>query len=252
MNKRGQVTIFVILGIVIVATVILLIAFRQDILPATSQQGINAQMREAKSIINDCLENEAKGPIEKIGLQGGYLGPGPDTFRLWNDTTISYLCFNQVEKDTCTNRLLTVRKMEEQLSEAIEEGMSRCVDLTDVRGVDIIANKPYKITARVLPLQVLIDLEYPITVKSKVSDTQASEKKFSCIVDAPLGDLYNAAQDILDQETSIGYFDQLAYMLIKLGKYTVYVEKPYPDKLYRLKFREGSYMFQFAVQGEPS
>ena len=252
MEKRGQITIFVILGIVIVAIIVLLFAFRKDIIPTSSQTGINSEMKAAKQIITDCLEKSAQAPVEKIGLQGGYLSPAPSTFRLWNDTQISYLCFNQVGLNTCTNRLLTVRKMEEQLSDAVKEGLKTCVDLTDIKGVDVIAKSDYKVTTRILPYQVLVDLEYPITVNSKVSDAQATEKKFSYIMDAPLGDLYNVAQDIIDQETEIGTFDQLTYMLVKLGKYTIYVVKPYPDKIYRLKLRENPYMFQFAVQSEPS
>ncbi|PIN80907.1 hypothetical protein COV16_00195 [Candidatus Woesearchaeota archaeon CG10_big_fil_rev_8_21_14_0_10_34_8] len=252
MNKRGQITIFVILGIVIVASLILLFTFRKDILPPTTEAGINAQMREAKNMITDCLEKESLEPINKIALQGGYLSPGVDTFRLWNDTQISYLCFNIENQDNCRNRLLTIRNMEEQLSKVIENNLPTCVDLSEIGGVNIEANKPFIVTTRILPLQVLVELEYPVTVKSKIGEASASEKKFSYIVDAPLGDLYNVAQDILDQETSVGIFDQLSYMLLKLGKYTVYVEKPYPDKIYRLKFREGSYMFQFGIQGEPS
>ncbi|MEK6816907.1 MAG: hypothetical protein AABY09_04800 [Nanoarchaeota archaeon] len=252
MDKRGQITVFVILGIVIVAIIVLLFAFRKDIIPTSSQTGINSEMKAAKQMITDCLEKSATAPVEKIAMQGGYLSPAPSTFRLWNDTQISYLCFNQADKVTSTNRLLTLRKMEDQLSAAVEESLKTCVDLTDIKGVDIIAQKDFKVTTRILPYQVLFDLDYPITVQSKVSDAKATEKKFSFIMDAPLGDLYDAAQDILDQETEIGTFDQLTYMLVKLGKHTIYVVKPYPDKIYRLKLRENPFMFQFAVQGEPS
>lgn len=252
MEKKGQITIFVILGIVIIALVVLFLAFRKDILPPSTQQGINAEMREAKRIVNDCLDRETTDLVKKLALQGGYLSPGPDTFRLWNDTPISYLCFNQENRDTCTNRLLTLRKMEDQLSKAIEENLQTCVDFTDISGVEVIANKPFQVTTRVLPVQVLIDLEYPVTVKSKVSEASATERKFSMIVDAPLGSLYDVAQDVLDLETEIGQFDILSYVLLKLGKYTILINKPYPDKIYQLKLRENDFMFQFAVEGEPS
>ncbi|RME55049.1 hypothetical protein D6777_01715 [Candidatus Woesearchaeota archaeon] len=251
-KKRGQITIFVILGIVILATIILLISFRKEIIPPSSQTSINAQMKEVKQIVESCLENSAKGPIEKIALQGGYLSPSQDTFRLWNDTPISYLCFNIEDQDYCRNRLLTLQNMESQLSKAIEESLPECLDFDNVRGVNIKTKGKPKVSVQILPLQVLVDLEYPVTVESKVSDAKASTNKFSYIVDKPLGDLYNVAQDILDQETTTGQFDQLTYMLLKLGKYTIYVQKPYPDKIYRLKLREDNFMFQFAVQGEPS
>ena len=155
MDKRGQITVFVILGIVIVAIIVLLFAFRKDIIPTSSQTGINSEMKAAKQMITDCLEKSATAPVEKIAMQGGYLSPAPSTFRLWNDTQISYLCFNQADKVTCTNRLLTLRKMEDQLGAAVEESLKTCVDLTDIKGVDIIAQKDFKVTTRILPYQVL-------------------------------------------------------------------------------------------------
>ncbi|MEA3378464.1 MAG: hypothetical protein U9Q69_02375, partial [Nanoarchaeota archaeon] len=165
-KKRGQVTIFVILGIVIVALIVLFLAFRKDILPPSSQSGINSEMRAAKKMIENCLEASADDHIRTIGIQGGYLTPGLDTFRLWNDTKISYLCFNLEGKITCRNRLLTLRSMEEQLSRAIEKDLVTCVDLDEIRGVEVIANEPFKVTTQILPYQVAIDLNYPVTINA--------------------------------------------------------------------------------------
>lgn len=255
MEKRGQVTIFVILGIVIVALVVLLFAFREDIVPSTGAENLNSILNDIDKHIKDCMEGAAEGPLERIALQGGYLSVPPESYRLWNDNTISYLCYDQPGVEWCMNRLLTREHMEEELAAAIKEEMLQCVDVEGVAGgiikrYDIIVKPPMELAVTITGSTVLLELNYPVTLKS--SEATASETTFTVPIEKPLGELYDVAQDILEGETSIGRFDTLTYMLSKMSKYTIYLHKPYPDKIYQVKLREGDYMFQFAVEGEPS
>lgn len=256
-NKRGQVTLFVILGIVIVAIIVLLLAFRKDILPKTgSPENIDATMQSIEKGIRQCMADAADEPIKRIGLQGGYLSTPEGSYRRWNDYPISYLCYNLARTESCRNRFLTVGNMEEQLSEAITENMGKCLDIQEfaslglIKTIDVIPGDKLDVKVSISQDVVNIELNYKVEVKgssgSKVKD------KFEIAIRSPLGDLYEVAQDILDSETTFGRFDQLTYMLNKMSKYTIYVQKPYPDKIYQLKLREKDYIFQFAVEGEPS
>ncbi|MDD4878686.1 MAG: hypothetical protein PHO02_06680 [Candidatus Nanoarchaeia archaeon] len=256
-NKRGQVTLFVILGIVIVAIIVLLLAFRKDILPKTgSPENIDATMKGIEKGIRECMAEAADEPITRIGLQGGYLSTPEGSYRRWNDYAVSYLCYNQAGKETCTNRFLTMGKMEEQLSEAITENMGKCMDIDEfaslglIKTIEVIPGNAMDVTVSIAKDVVNIELNYKVEVKgssgSKVKD------KFEIAIRSPLGELYEVSQDIIDSETTFGRFDQLTYMLNKMSLYTIYVQKPYPDKIYQIKLREKDYMFQFAVEGEPS
>lgn len=256
-NKRGQVTLFVILGIVIVALIVLLLAFRKDILPKTgSPENIDATMQSIEKGIRECMADAADEPIRRIGLQGGYLSTPEGSYRRWDDYAISYLCYNQAGKETCTNRFLTIGKMDEQLSEAIKENMGRCLDIKGfgnvglIKTIEVIPGNEMDVKVAISEDVVNIELNQRVEVKgsggSKVKD------KFEVAIRSPLGELYGVSQDILDSETAFGRFDQLTYMLNKMSRYTIYVEKPYPDKIYQIKLREKDYIFQFAVEGEPS
>jgi len=258
MKKRGQVTIFVILGIIIVALVVLFFAFRKQIIPtAATPENLNEILGDIEDHIEDCIQTSAEGPLEQIGLQGGYLSVPPESYRTWNDNKVSYLCYNQIGVERCTNRLLTRAHMEEELSEVIEDDLARCIDVQGFssglfKTFDVVANKPMELSTTITSDQVLFELSYPVTLKSKSTDAVAESKTFTVPVEAPLGELYDVALDILDGETSIGMFDTLTYMLVKTSRYTIYLDKPYPDKIYKIKLREGDYIFQFAVEGEPS
>ncbi|MBU4352514.1 MAG: hypothetical protein KJ939_05545 [Nanoarchaeota archaeon] len=258
MNKRGQVTVFVILGIVVVALIVLLLAFRKEIIPTSATtENLNGIMDDIRDHISDCIKESAEGPLERIALQGGYLSVPAGSYRLWNDNTVSFLCYNQQNTERCMNRLLTREKMEEELSEAVKQELASCIDVQSfssgiIKTFEVVLSQPMKLTTSIMKDQVVFNLNYPVTLKSKSSDNVVTEKEFSVPVEVPLGELYEVALDILDAETSIGRFDTLTYMLAKMSRYTLYLHKPYPDKIYQIQMRDGDYIFQFAVEGEPS
>lgn len=251
MEKKGQITVFVIIGIVIVSLIVMLYAFRTKISLPFVAVNLQDEMQEVKGEIQDCLKNSASEPVERIGLQGGYLSPPPGSYRLFNDTTVSYLCYNQVGKPTCTNRLLTLENMQDDLLNAIEEALPECLEVDVPGSVELQLPDTYKVKTDIQASKVVVVLDYPITLVNKRSGDELTEKEFTATVDAPLGDLYNVAMDIVDSEATGGRFDVLTYVLSKISKYTIYPHKPYPDKLYQIKLREGSYIFQMAIEDEP-
>ena len=259
MDKRGQITVFIILGIVIVAVIVLLFAFRKDIIstPATTEN-LNKIMRDINKHIEGCMEDSAEDPLNRIALQGGYLEVPADSYRLWDDTTVSYLCYNQPEVDRCMNRLLTRENMEVQLEKAIKNELMQCIDVQQfqssgiLKTYDVIAKNQIELDVVIARTDVLLELKFPITLKSTKDENVVSEDTFNVNIEKPLGDLYDVAMDIIDAETALGKFDTLTYMLSKTGRYTIYLQQPYPDKIYAMKLREGDYIFQFAVEGEPS
>lgn len=249
MGRRGQATLFIILGIVLVVLVVLyFVGVQQKIIPPLLKSSSPAsQMADIDSHIGDCLQSIGGQYVTQIGAQGGYLAPATGTYRLYNDTSVSYLCWNESGKAVCTNRLLTRSHMEEELRQAISDGLQTCINVYDYSSNAEVA-QGWDLTVAIQRDKVNLDLYYPVSI-TKGSDT-ASQDTFFESIDAPLGELYDVSQDVVNGHASIGDFDQLVYMLSKLSRYTIYKYKPYPDALYQLQLREGTYVFQFAIQGE--
>lgn len=247
MEKRGQTTLFIILGIVIVILVVLfLVLATTDIGPSLTQNAEDV-MNEVDEHIAECMEESSEDLITLIGLQGGYLSPPEGSYKLWDDYPVSYLCYNQVNEPTCINRLLTRADMEEQLEVAMKSQLQGCIN---VYGIDssISASSDYTIDVDILQEAVSIVLDYPMSIVK--GDQTSSRDTFEISVDAPLGELYDVAMDIVNTEATTGAFDVVYYVVAKQSKYTIYPYKPYPDKLFQVKLREDDYIFQFAVEGE--
>lgn len=79
MMRKGQVTIFVILGLVLGTLVILSFIFREGVVEQASKIGIIKELtmrEEAKKVQSDmkeCMEDKAYDSLIKLGLQGGYI-----------------------------------------------------------------------------------------------------------------------------------------------------------------------------------
>ena len=71
MNKRGQLTIFVIAAILVVGAVLLYFAFQQGLI----QQPLNADAERVYNFVQTCIEEKSVETIYQIGENGGYFFP---------------------------------------------------------------------------------------------------------------------------------------------------------------------------------
>ncbi len=250
MKKRGQTTLFIILGLVIVILVALYFFVAKPYILPVSEQNLRSSLDNIKQDMQNCLQDSAKEPIETIGLQGGYLNPTQDTYKLYSDSKISYLCFNMENDDRCYNRMLLSSTIENEIKKGIEENID-CLQInTFSQPFYVSTPKTPKIDVSIRRDDVKITLDYPVKLISRRTNNAVQEDKFSTTLTYPLGKLYDVSQDIIDSEAQFGMFDTLTYMLSKKGEFVIELKKPYPDKIYILKQKDSDYIFQFAVQGE--
>jgi len=252
-NKKGQVTLFVILGIVIVVVALLVLHTRTNLfLFNPSVEDLNNQLEGINEHVVDCILEVGEEPIRRIGLQGGYLGASTGAYIVYNDSTINYLCFNIEDSPQCMNRMLLEKNMEEQLSENIEFMLGSCLDVKSFKkfgGFEIVSGD-WDCDVEIKKDNVVVNVYYPVQLKSTKSDVEVSMSDFYKSFDFPLGYLYDASQIIVNTEAMYGEFDQLIYMLQEKGKIRIEKKRPYPDKLYIMNAIDNDYVFQFAIQGE--
>lgn len=251
MEKKGQLTAFIILGIVVLAGIILVFYLRGQFFfgPVTPTNLAN-RIVPIKEHITTCIQEVAPEPIERIGLQGGHLKTGEDTYRKRDGIPISYLCYNIEGQPQCYNRMLLISEMEGEIGDAIRKGLATCIDINQYKKGFEIQTGTMDVDTEIGDDNVVVTVKYPITL---IKDgTKVTEDTFSVNFNYPLGRLYDVSQDIIDVHTEFGQFDQLRYMLDHRGQYVIEVKKPYPDTQYILATKSSPYVFQFFIQGEPA
>ena len=261
MNKRGQVTVFVIIGIVLIILILLFYFLKDKVsLGPPSQQNIEDQFPQIKEHIEECLVEIATPRLRQMGLQGGFINTPADTFRNHQNNKVSYLCYDIKDQPYCRSRILRLEDMENELSEYILQDLqNQCLNINAFEKPGYDLNKGnLDIKTTISDDNVLIDANLPIKITR--GDLSAEESEFSVLINVPLGRLYQASRDIVNAESLTGIFDTVPYSLLKTQltskPYILQKLQPYPDKLYFLKIKDTpsedeEYIFQFFVEGEP-
>jgi len=247
MYKKGQVSWFIIFGILLVAIVLFVWYARQLGIGVEPKKFLETRASSIRGEVEGCLGLLGEQSINAIGKMGGTLNP--TKFRLYNGYRVNYLCYNVQGNERCSNRIVRLGDIEKEIEDDIDSKISTCLNLAQFSGDYQLKTGRSNLKASIGLDDVSIDLDYPITLETK--GTTVEMRDFSKSLIRPLGRLYNTVQAIVSDEARLGDFNKDAYML--LHKDTV-IEKhrPYPDKVYVLKTRTSDYIFQFAVEGEPS
>jgi len=261
MKKRGQVTTFVIIGILIIVLIILLLFIRNKVyIGPIMHKNIEDEFPPIEEHIQECIIEKATPRIRQMGLQGGFIKTSDGTYRRYQGNKISYLCYNIKDQKYCRSRILTRNDMEKELAEYIKRDMeTQCLDIQSFKKIGLdLTQGTLDVNVDIGQDTVIIDAKLPITISK--GEQKAYRDTYTARVDLPLGRLYESARDIVSAESINGYFDTLIYSLAKTQitnkLYVIQKLQPYPDKLYIMKIKdvpseEDPFIFQFFIQGEP-
>ncbi|MGM5482447.1 MAG: hypothetical protein ACQESF_03215 [Nanobdellota archaeon] len=248
MNK-SQVTVFIVLGMLILAVALLLfyvnsLAHEPVDVEVKDKYVLKSTLQPVRVYVESCLEKVSKPVIEKIAKNGGYLEPS--NFMYYDKDKISYLCV-QKDNDKCVNSLLLRKDMEEQISEVVRQNAEKCINLEVFKKQGFkIDEDELSVDARIGLDKIEIKADYPLTFSKKNSSMTID--KFSLKINRPLGRLYLLATHIINSQIRQGYFDQLNFMVQNGDSVIVQEHNPYPDTVFSLK--KDDYIFNFALEGQ--
>ncbi len=252
MEKRGQVTLFIILGIVILllAGFFYYLKHTQGFLTPPADF-LNSQLKPIQINLEECISKAAVSGLTLLGKQGGSFSPA--NYRLYQGQRVRYFCQNIPGKEQCLNTLPPLSSITEEFKKYLTFEVNTCVDKTLVdktSGVQTLGSEKITITTTFIQGIILVEAHYDLTLKKDQASISLAPVKKS--FDAPLEELYDTSRDITQAQASTGQFDQLIYMLNKKGAYEITVDKPFPDIIYKINKKNSPYQFWFAIEGESS
>ncbi|MBD3163660.1 hypothetical protein GF323_00500 [Candidatus Woesearchaeota archaeon] len=239
MSKKAQVTIYIILGFIVLVGVAILLLSESE----SKESGIKTEIpgeveyagqQELRNFMDSCMKEAAFNGIELIRLQAGYIDipPGTPTVTVRNGKkVIEKNGIKKVVEDEegtnkaaywldSDNRLLipTQEYVESQLSGYVKESMLECVD-----NFNTFRQQNYGIEAGELDIsvefsdEVLIRADYPL--KFSKGDVEFEERDFMIRVPAGLGKALDIAADITVNEYIGNFFENDIKNLISLYSY---------------------------------
>ena len=158
-NTKGQVMLFVTIGLVIV--IILLSVFMvQD--ASLQDQGTRVQSTYLDSLL-DCFTYSHASSLEYVGLQGGYY----DFF----SSRSAFFSIGQVPYyyDDGVVRYPTISDIEAELAKASQESMLHCLRADEYYGVTFSYTEDFRVTADILENEVIFTQYIDVTVTENES-----------------------------------------------------------------------------------
>jgi hypothetical protein len=208
MNKRGQIALFVIIAVMIIAAVVFFLILRPKIIAPAAEKA------DVENVIINCMKDEAVKTSDLLIKQGGY--SNPDFYKIYNGSKVGYLCYTQEFYKPCINqRPNLLVSLGDEIATNVENSLSKCASTLktqlEKQGYSASMGKA-NVTAVLSPDSILINANMTINIE-KGNETKRFES-FDASVASPLYDFAILASDIVNNEIRYGDFDQQTYMLL--------------------------------------
>ena len=219
--RKGQITIFVIIGLVLLVLIMIFFAFKDSIIEQAGKVGIVrglAMTQEAIKVQSDlagCVKGVAEEGVILMGVQGGYAvfdsrvkhtdKQTTQDFIPYFGTVSSYLDENASYAGTAysyfegKNLVPTKKLIEQQLASFVTRNMEKCkrrytdIDVTygDVNTLAVIRDEK-------------ISLKLDMDVKVKKGGTESGFKNFNTDLPVRLGTVQNILSRLVEKQIKTG------------------------------------------------
>lgn len=217
MIKRGQVTIFIILGVVIVGGVALAVL----LLSGKIKSPINSGTENMNQFLETCVQKDVLQNVATLSASGGSINdPLSTPFRFTNGgplLNVSYLCYNGGYQN-CSMTHLLYPYFEQNLKQQINSTVKDCYDSL----VKNLQGKGYKVessyndfTLKIEPNWIAINISADMTTTKSTTERY---QNFGIQVPSGIYDMLNVVQSINNLE-SICAFDH--YALLNYPDYNI-------------------------------
>lgn len=212
--KRGQVTVFVIIAIVIVVGVVLFFAFKDSLFKST---GIPANFQPVYNSFLKCVEDKTLVGASVLGSQGGYIylpdfesGSSfmPFSSQLsFAGTMIPYWYYvsgNNIKKEQVPTRL----EMQNQLARFIEEKVSSCqFESFYSQGYSIFMGEP-EVKTIIADDKISVDVKMDFGIEGLENNVVVKDHRVQ--VNSQLGSLYESARKVYQQAQETMFLENYA------------------------------------------
>jgi len=238
-GKKGQLAVYVIVAVVIVALIVLGVMFYPKIQSAFGVE-LNPQ-----DYLTKCVEPIISDNVALLANQSGYAMP--EGFVVYDGQKVKYLCYVSDSYKTCkVQQPMIKNNFENELNKLVAVRAVQCVsDLKaeyEKRGYSVSLGQ---VSSRVeiVPDKIKINFKAPMTI---TKDTSQTFKEFNVEEKSGIYDLLFIAQSIVDFESAYGDSETTLYMQYYPNLKIEKIRLEDGTKIYRLSDVISKESFEFA------
>lgn len=242
-NRKGQLTLFVILGIVIVGTILFFFIFRR---PPSIDRGQSLDNPEdfLDSCVKDVIIKELDYQLERGGFES-------QNSILFEDKEINYLCKNINYYQPCVNQHpLLINEVKKNLEITSTEKIKDCLGILE----NEFKSKGYSFEGGIVspeiefkPGVVSVDIGSDLIITK--GDYVKSFDNFKIFIKYPAYDLIFVASEIASQEASTCYFNVEGFMTLYREYDIKKFSAPNITEIYKIEYRDTKDVMNIATRG---
>ena len=237
MKKRGQVTVFVIIGIFIILGFLLFFYLREKTTIFTPDVVIPQEVAPVKRYVESCVQDIGEKAVIKLGMQSGYveipeeiaMNPGA-YISVGGPIKLPYWYLNGIDTSP------TLANMQSQISDYVSKNLKSCLrNFSDFDEFIIEEKGEIKTKTVIAEEEVVITIDYPLVIKNKKGDKITTLSKYAASVPVRLKKIYRLAKEIMKAENKDMFLEKTTIDLMALDP-----EIPFTDMVFSCKNLEWS------------
>jgi len=235
-NKRGQITIFIILGIIIVFVLAFIFFItritveRGDVLTRPVVEVVPTELNPVVVYTEDCVRKVGIDGLVLAGQQGGYVYPkeygqysaeatDSDGIMFTADTVIPYWLYNKVQNGINAVDLVSlkpplkrtggVNSIEKQLDRYMNENLKDCLadyEIFTEQDYEVLERGEVDTTTTIAPGKVTFYAKYPIQISK--GDVESKISNFFADILIDLHGMYQIAENITGLEHEYSFIER--------------------------------------------
>lgn len=235
MLKRGQVTLYVVLGLVIAALIILIFVLRQNVFLSEWEKQrqlalqVPQQAQEVRDYVDNCLQTIAAEGVTLMGMQGGYIElpvqaiqptrahPFSETIEIIPNSGMKtaywfYATPNGLQKTGMPSKA----GMEKALADYIDSHSGRCIDNPELYTRLNATAGPSITEVTINDDSVQFTIDYPVRIE--LFGFNYRIPKFFVQVNARLGEMAKIGKEIIEKDSADFYLEEKAIDILAMNR----------------------------------
>ena len=218
-TKKGQITIFIILGILLLLALVLVIFLKKEVLVFKPEEIVPTTKGKVESLITSCIDDISEDALFLIGLQGGYINVPEEIasdssvhLRISPMNVVPYWAYGT------NNEIQTLDQIKQRIDFYIEENLRECVlGLEPFKEVyDITEKSGIAANTEIVESKVIFNVYWNLEIKDKAGEVIT--ELINHVTESPvrLKNVHATAKRIVEQELSGLKLEDLTLDLIAL------------------------------------
>jgi len=206
-NKHGQIAVFVILGLIIITSIILLLFLRKG------PELIVPDEENPEAFIESCTKEAIDEAINLLSEQGGDI-EAKGGF-LYNGKNIDYLCYNKNYYEPCINQKPLLKEhIRKEIESYITPKVEACFQTLkkELEKTNSIEMREMELKIVLEPKRAVAEIKRYFKI-SKNGNIKELENFKASVID-PVYELAGIASEIANQEAKFCYFEYVGYQLL--------------------------------------